>query len=236
MSTYSTHLKTGSSLFKKPLHLLRRIQIERGTVSILVILGALVAFEAFNYSTTEFALTDLLGEPRFIGLRWATILALAFCAIELAGIARLLSPRQAGSSNVQPRYLLGAWFLAATMNAILTWYAVSLALVSRQTLGNPILARSTLLKVVPIFVALLVWLIRVLMIGMFTLADARRTAPPSRDRRQAVGTKSVPARKAPADEASKPPRRRPRPVPSLSRDHALPSRRSSVAARPSSQH
>ncbi|GAF95342.1 unnamed protein product, partial [marine sediment metagenome] len=43
------------------------------------IFGALVAFEIFNYGTTEFALGDLLGDLGFAGIRWSTILALAFC-------------------------------------------------------------------------------------------------------------------------------------------------------------
>ena len=33
----------------------------------------LLAFEIFNFSTTEFALTDVLGDLKFAGLRWATI-------------------------------------------------------------------------------------------------------------------------------------------------------------------
>jgi hypothetical protein len=38
----------------------------------------LVAFEIFNYGTTEFAFKDLLGDLSFVGVHWATILALAF--------------------------------------------------------------------------------------------------------------------------------------------------------------
>jgi len=44
----------------------------RGLLFGILILGALVAFEIFNYTTTDFALTDLLGDLRFAGLRWAT--------------------------------------------------------------------------------------------------------------------------------------------------------------------
>ena len=50
---------------------------------------ALVAFEAFNYSTTDFALSDLLGVRSFLGFRWATLLSIAFCGIDFAGIALL---------------------------------------------------------------------------------------------------------------------------------------------------
>ena len=45
---------------------------------IAVILGvALIAFEIFNFDTTQYALTNLLGEVRFVGVLWASILAVA---------------------------------------------------------------------------------------------------------------------------------------------------------------
>ncbi|MCJ7735412.1 MAG: hypothetical protein MUP11_12810, partial [Anaerolineales bacterium] len=62
-----------------------RVQIKRGVVFGALIIIALLAFEIFNYSTTDFALTDLLGNLRFWGVRWSTILAIAFCGIDFAG-------------------------------------------------------------------------------------------------------------------------------------------------------
>jgi len=154
-----------------------QVRIRRGLVFGVIIVGALLAFEIFNYSTTEFALTDLLGELKFAGIRWATILSIAFCGIDFAGIARLFTPSEgSGRGQGNPNetwYLFGAWLLAATMNAMLTWWGVSLAVLGRQTLGNAVVDRSTLLRVVPIFVALLVWLIRVLIIGTFSVAGDR---------------------------------------------------------------
>ncbi len=60
------------------------------------------------------------------------------------------------------------------MNAILTWWSVSLALLNHPALGNEVIARESLLSGAPIFVAALVWLLRVLLIGTFTLAGHRR--------------------------------------------------------------
>ena len=60
------------------------------TTAILAV--ALIGFETFNFSTTAFALGDLLGELSFLGLRWSTTLSIAFCAIDFAGIARLFLP------------------------------------------------------------------------------------------------------------------------------------------------
>ena len=164
-------------------------RIQRNLVWGLLIAGALLAFEAFNYSTTEFAMRDLLGELAFGGLPWATILALAFCSIDFAGIAHMFS----NSTNLREKqglevwYLFTAWLLAATMNAILTWWGVSVAVLNHGSLGNAILGREALLQVVPAFVAVLVWLIRVLVIGtlitaggkLFKPADAARSMPPT---------------------------------------------------------
>ena len=71
----------------------KKLPIRRGAVFGMILLAALLAFEIFNYSTTDFALTDLLGANlTFAGMRWATILSLAFCGIDFAGIARLFTP------------------------------------------------------------------------------------------------------------------------------------------------
>jgi len=148
-------------------------RIRRGLAFGLILLAALIAFEVFNYSTTEFALSDLLGDLTFAGVRWATILAIAFCGIDFAGIARLFTPNDTVESPNEVWYLFGAWLLAATMNAMLTWWGVSIAILEHQSLGNAVVDRQTLLRVVPIFVAVLVWLIRVLIIGSFSVAGQR---------------------------------------------------------------
>jgi hypothetical protein len=59
------------------------------------------------------------------------------------------------------------------MNAMLTWWGVSLALLQHTSLGNEILSRDVLLSVVPVFVAVMVWLIRILLIGMLSMAGDR---------------------------------------------------------------
>ena len=148
----------------------KRIPIRRSMVFGGLIMVALIAFEIFNYSTTDFALGDLLGKLRFLGIRWATILAIAFCGIDFAGIARLFTPERGADEPAEVWYLFGAWLIAATMNAMLTWWGVSVAIANHETLGNAIVARATLLKVVPIFVAVMVWVIRVLIIGTFSVA------------------------------------------------------------------
>ncbi len=199
----------------------------RGLVWGLLIIGALLAFEIFNYSTTEFAMFDLLGDLRFAGIRWSTILAIAFCGIDFAGIARLFTPEQGSDEPTEVWYLFGAWLLAATMNASLTWWGVSIAILNHSTLGSAVIPRETLLKSVPVFVAVMVWLIRVLIIGTFSVAGERLftqdNAPARRKKnkriavpgpRNAHGFKSTPAvrKAAPASFHPAPKRSRPEPT------------------------
>jgi hypothetical protein len=153
--------------------LLHRLGLRRGLAFGILIVAALLAFEIFNYSTTEFALSDLLGDLDFVGLRWATILAIAFCGIDFAGIARLFTPEEGAEEPKEVWYLFGAWLLAATMNAMLTWWGVSIAIINNEALGNAVVGRDTLVRAVPIFVSVLVWLIRVLIIGTFSVAGDR---------------------------------------------------------------
>ena len=147
---------------------------QRGAIFGVILMLALFAFEIFNYSTTDFALTDMLGpDLRFLGIRWATILSIAFCGIDFAGIARIFTPEQGRDEPAEVWYLFGAWLLAAAMNAILTWWGVGVAVRNHQELSSLVVSQNTLNIAVPIFVALMVWLIRVLIIGTFSMAGDR---------------------------------------------------------------
>jgi len=149
---------------------LRGTAIRRGVLFGGILIGALLAFEVFNYSTTDFALRDVLGDLRFAGVRWSTILSIAFCGIDFAGIARLFTPEKGRDEPAEVWYLFGAWLLAAAMNAILTWWGVSVAIINHTSAGTVLLGQATMTKAVPVFVAVMVWLIRVLIIGTFSVA------------------------------------------------------------------
>src|SRR5512134_2184796 len=92
-----------------------RVNLRRGLAFGLIIIAALIAFEIFNFSTTMYALSDLLGDLEFASIKWATILAIAFCGIDFAGIARLFTPEAGDKEPSEAWYLFGAWLLAATM-------------------------------------------------------------------------------------------------------------------------
>src|SRR3972149_1453498 len=152
---------------------LKHTALKRGFIFGSILLCALLAFEIFNFSTTSFALRDMMGDLTFAGMRWATILAVAFCGIDFAGIARLFTPERGRDEPAEVWYLFGAWLLAAAMNAMLTWWGVSVAILSHTPAGGVLLGQATMTKAVPVFVAVMVWLIRVLIIGTFSVAGEK---------------------------------------------------------------
>jgi len=172
MTTYRRNPGDGlRALFRD---LTRGRRFNRGAAWGMMIIGALLAFEIFNYSTTQFALADVLGDLTFAGFRWATILAIAFCGIDFAGIARIFTPEQGADEPKEVYYLFGAWLLAAIFNAMLTWWGVSVAIVNNVSQsGGTVISNEAMTKVVPIFVAAMILLIRVLIIGTFSLAGDR---------------------------------------------------------------
>ena len=181
----------------------------------LVMVIALLAFEIFNFDTTRYALQDLLGPVSFLSLPWATVLAIAFCAIDFAGLARIFTPQRGKEEPHAVWYLMGAWILGATMNAIMTWWAVSLTLLTHD-FGNEVLSRAQLLTAVPLFVATLVWLTRILFIGAFAVAGehlfdlagvrSQQGAARSTDGLQLVKN-SRPSRRRPALQTQQSPQR-----------------------------
>jgi hypothetical protein len=177
------------------------ISIPRGIVLGVILVLALIAFEAFNFDTTRYALENLMGEVRFVGFAWATILAIAFCAIDFAGLGRLLTPERGREEPREIWYLTGAWLLGATMNAIMTWWAVSTVLLSHN-LGNEILSREQLLHIVPVFVAILVWLTRILFIGAITMAGERLFRGNSKATSRPVNTAPESRRRSAAQKAA----------------------------------
>jgi len=157
----------------KLLPFLQNTALKRGFIFGGIILSALMAFEVFNYSSTVFALHDILGELSFGPFKWATILAFAFCGIDFAGIARIFTPEKGRDEPAEVWYLFGAWFLAAAFNATLTWWGVSVAILKHNAEGGVLLGQAAMTKMVPIFVAGMVLLIRVLLINTFSIAGER---------------------------------------------------------------
>ena len=204
-----------------PLGVARNWKPTSGLVLGMIIMTALLAFEMFNYSTTDFALRDLLGDLKFAGIRWATILAIAFCGIDFAGIARLFTPEQGNDEPKEVWYLFGAWLLAATMNAVLTWWGVSMAILTHNVQSTAVLPSETITKVVPAFVAIMVWVIRILIIGTLSVAGDKflwgskrraNTVQRSDNRPSPAPSIGTPAAPMPRPSYSAAPRPAPRPT------------------------
>jgi len=163
---------------------IRGTALKRGAIFGAILITALLSFEVFNFGSTSFALQDILGDLRFAGVRWATILAIAFCGIDFAGIARIFTPEQGRDEPAEVYYLFGAWLLAAAFNASLTWWGVSVAIMNHTAVGGTLVGQTAMIKVVPILVAVMVWLIRVLIIGTFSVAGERLFTLDERNVRQ----------------------------------------------------
>jgi hypothetical protein len=67
------------------------------------------------------------------------------------------------------------------MNAVMTWYTVSLAIAPRDV-GVALVSHQEMLFYAPPFVALLVWLTRILFIGSISFTAERLLHPGSRSR------------------------------------------------------
>jgi hypothetical protein len=138
--------------------------------------AALLAFEIFNFKATQFALADLLGGVSFVGIRWATILAIAFCAIDVAGLLWFFTLGESRGNSLEAWYLIGAWLLGATMNAFMAWWAVSVTLVNYGSTSG-FLGQLSLLDTLPIVVAAMVWLTRIMFIGALSATAGYLFAP-----------------------------------------------------------
>ena len=135
---------------------LKSTALKRGAIFGSILITALLAFELFNFGTTSFALQDVLGDLKFAGIQWSAILAIAFCGIDFAGIARIFTPEQGRDEPAE-----------------LTWWGVSVAILNHTAEGGSLVGQTAMIKIVPIFVATMVWLIRVLIIGTFSVAGER---------------------------------------------------------------
>ena len=139
----------------------------------LILTIALVGFELFNFDTTRFALSHLMGGRQFWGLEWAGILALAFGSLDFAGLVRVFTPEKELSQESTEVWLMtGAWLVGAALNAAMTWYAMALLIAPLGAeIGATLFTHEEMLHFAPLFIALLVWLTRVSLISSaaFTL-------------------------------------------------------------------
>lgn len=130
----------------------------------ILIIGSFF-FEISNYFTTWYALSDILGEIRFGFMTWATILSIAFVAVDLGGIARLFTPEEGKNEPEEVWYLFGAWMLAATFDACLSWWSIKLAIVSNPVPSKLLAIYPNAINLLPVIGAGIELVIRILLIN-----------------------------------------------------------------------
>jgi hypothetical protein len=94
----------------------------------LMMAGGWLALEWFNYSASQYALTVFFGNLMADGLSWAVLLALGLWLVDLSGLLYLSLPSEREKPGFW--YVLVAWLLASGANALLKWWAVTLALMA----------------------------------------------------------------------------------------------------------
>ena len=151
-----------------PARFSRRLRANPSALFTALVAAAWLGFEFFNYAATEFALRDLIGSWGTFGLRWSTLLALAFCGMDFAGVARLFISTRAEASSRGGWYLFAAWLLAAAANTCLTWWGITVAIYNHPVEGALMIDPLTFVRVAPAAVALLLWLMRILLVGALT--------------------------------------------------------------------
>jgi hypothetical protein len=140
-----------------------------------------------------------MGGRRFLGLEWAAVLALAFGSLDFAGLVRVFTPEQElKQESSEIWWLTGGWLIGATLNAMMTWYAMALLVAPLGAeIGATLFTHAQMLRYAPLFIALLVWLTRVSLISSVALALERLAATSSEGRpsaHQQNGSLGLPAR------------------------------------------
>lgn len=100
---------------------------------------------------------------------------MALCAIDFAGLAYIFTLDRSLDSGREVSCLLGVWLVAAIMNASLAWWIFSRILLTART-GQGSANPSVLLKIVPVVVAVALWVIRILLIRALSAGPDRHYA------------------------------------------------------------
>lgn len=138
----------------------------------MLLLG-LAAFDVFNFATTQEALHSFLGKAKLFGIPTAAALAVAFCMVDLGGLASLFT-KERGLNEPWYVWTLGiGWLIASIGNAFLTYWAVMTGMTNAPALINPMFSPRAVLNTVPILMAVTIWLIRLLLIGSLVVAGNR---------------------------------------------------------------
>lgn len=141
---------------------------------IIMIAVALVCFDAFNYSTTQMSFEQILSEMKFFNISWSVWISIAFCLVDLFGMARMFTPVVDDSEPIWVWFLFIAWILSACFNAFMTWWGISSSIIDNvNNIHSPVSAE-VLIGIVPVIIAIIVLVIRIsIVITLATMLDHR---------------------------------------------------------------
>lgn len=136
--------------------------MKRAWVFNAILVGCLLLFEVFSYSSSKEALFGMTGMAL-----WSSLIAFSLCAVDFAGLAKLLIPDESMPKD-SFGMLFGAWLLSAVGDTFLTYLVVSSDMQSRASqvimVSKGLISANTWAVTIPILVAVLVWLAQVMLV------------------------------------------------------------------------
>lgn len=158
----------------------------RGSAYGLLIFLGIVAFDVFNFATTRDALGSFLANSNLWGVPLKDALAIAFCAVDLGGVASIFTKEKGLNEPWYVWMLAAGWLAASVINAMLTWWAVMMTMQAAPAMQNPLISAADLIKVAPVILACVVWLIRILIIGSLVVAASHPETSRTPERKPAL--------------------------------------------------
>lgn len=134
----------------------------RATMYTIIIAGALLLFEMFQFSSDYQALQDMIGVSS-----WSFGIAFGLCAIDFAGLARLRS--QSAEREPSYLYLAGAWLLSVVGENFFTYFVVSHSaserISSNVMVSSGFISATVWTVYIPILFSIFTWAVQVLLVS-----------------------------------------------------------------------
>jgi len=145
----------------------------------LITLTGLAAFEIFNFATNQSAMELIFGDTQFVMIYIYNLVAIAFSAIDLGGLSSTFTEEKWPNEPWWVYVSTIAWFLASIVSGLLTYMSVAVAMtvapVSQLAAVMPNLA--AIYDFIPVAIAAVIWLIRVMLIGSAVAGSGHVSAP-----------------------------------------------------------
>jgi len=139
---------------------------KRTWFGLITVLG-LLAFELFNYATTQEALSTILGALSFFGFPVYYLIAIAFAAIDLGGLSSTFTEEDWSNETWWVWVSTVGWEIASVVNAALTYMSVTIAMAVAPVsqLATVMPKVQEIYTYIPAALAFVVWLVRIMLIG-----------------------------------------------------------------------